>query len=867
MRVRTAYRTSALILASLVGSCSSDPDPKKQETPATCALAGTKFEVGDPDGHADPFGAKAAGQARASRIKDGATFPQPAHGRQRIETGDFVLINDRIAVVIEDKGLSDGYGRFGGEILAIDRVGDDGKPLGLSKYNETLMGLAFDTIDPTSVSVLKDGSDGGEAVVRVTGPLKTIPFMAESLKALFPNTYEGEFAFDYVLTPGSPMLTIRFGVINPTAEDYDFGLNRPGSEEFYGFFQGSNTQLVTPEKGYAKPRDRTQWAGFDGGAFGFAWRVLDDLPMSFGITQSGFQLFQGEGFEAKACARTTIDRIQVIAGGPEYDGLREAVRDALKEPAWRPVTGTLKDAKGAPVADAWIHGVDASGAYLTRTKSAADGSFTLHGPPGAAITVVPQKRGYPTHAGTSVAAAEASVALTFAPEATLHVTAVDDVDGKPLPVRVQVIPKTKQPATPDEFGVLDEVRDRLWQEFAVTGEATLPVPPGEHTVVVSRGYEWELLEQTVTANAGEVTEVKATLAHSVDSTNVMCADFHIHSQNSADSNDPVVHKVKGAIADGLDIPISSEHEWVIDFQPEIVKLGLTDWAFGMASSELTTFTWGHFGVVPLTPRADAVNNGAVEWIGNKPAQVFSTVHGLPEKPVLIVNHPRSEGFGGYFSSAKWKRDTNQGDEELWNDQFEAIEVFNDSDFESNREDTVADWFAFLNLGRKMVAVGSSDSHQLRTSPVGYPRTCLWFGHDDPKKLTPMTVRDSVAAGTSVVSGGLFMTVAGPGGERPGQSVKVPAGGAEFTITVESASWIGAESLETIVNGKTVSTTPLTPTTGSGPSKRAVQTVKVDLDPAAPHNWVVFHAKGAGDLAPLHPGRKPFAVSNAVFLTK
>ncbi len=866
MRSKTAFRTSALLLASLVGSCSSDPDPTPPDPGADCALAGTKFEVGDPDGHPDPFGAKAAGQARASRIKDASTFPQPAHGRQRIETGDFVLINDRVAVVIEDKGLSDGYGRFGGEILAIDRVGDDGKPMGVSKYNETLLGLAFDTIDPTSVSVLKDGSDGGEAIVRVTGPLKTIPFMAESLKALFPNTYEGEFAFDYVLQPGSPMVTLRFGVINPTNEAYDFGLNRPGSEEFYGFFQGSHSQLVTPEKGYAKPKDRTQWAGFDSGTFNFAWRVLDELPMSFGITQSGFQLFQGEGFEAPACAKTFIDRVQIVAGGPEYDGLREAVREALNEPAWRAVQGTLKDGAGAPVVDAYVHAVDDKGAYLTRTKTDATGAWALHAPPGAAIKIVPQKRGYPVHAGTAVSATETDVALAFAPHATIHVTAKEEGTDKALPVRVQVIPKTPLPATPEEYGVIDEAAGRLHQEFAVTGEATLIVPPGEHTVVVSRGYEWELLEQTVTATAGEVAEVAATLAHSVDSTGVMCADFHIHSSNSADSSDPVVHKVKGAIADGLDIPVSSEHEWVIDFQPEIVKLGLTDWAFGMASSELTTFTWGHFGVVPLTPRADAINNGAVEWIGNKPAQVFSTVHGLPEKPVLIVNHPRSEGFGGYFSSAQWKRDTNTGDEVLWDDGFDAIEVFNDSDFESNREESVADWFAFLNLGMKKIAVGSSDSHSIRTSPVGYPRTCLWFGHDDPKALTPMIVRDAIASGSAVVSGGLYMTVAGPGGERPGQSVKVPSGGAEFTITVESASWLGDATLETIVNGKTVSTTPLTPS-GTGTSKRSVQTVKVDLDPAATHNWVVFHAKGTGDLAPLHPGRRPFAVSNAVFLEK
>lgn len=865
MRFKTAFHSAPLLLGSFVLSCSSDDaTPKQEDAGVTCALATKTFEVGDANGHADPFGAKAAGQARASRIKDGATFPQPAHGRQKIATGDFVLINDRIAVVIEDKGLSDGYGRFGGEILAIDKVGPDGKPMGVSKFNETLIGLAFDTINPTSVTVLKDGSDGKEAVVRVTGPLQTIPFMAESLKALYPNRYESQFAFDYVLTPGSPMVTIRYGVINDTADELDFGVNRPGSEEFYGFFQGSQSQMATAETGFAKPRNTTDWAAFDSGAFGFAWRTTGKPSMSFGITQSGFQLYTGEGFVAPACQRTLVDRVQIIAGGPDYDGIREAVREALKEPAWRAIKGTLKDSKGAPIADAWIHGTDPAGAYLTRTRTATDGTFTLHGPPGAAIKLIPQKRGYPTHAGTEVAAATADVALAFAPEALLHVVAKEGTKG--LPVRVQVIPKDAPPATPEAWGVEDERNGRLHQEFVMNGDATLPVPPGEHRVIVSRGYEWELFDTTVTVAAGETKEIAASLVHSVDSTGVMCADFHIHSMFSADSSDSVVYKVKGAVADGLDIPISSEHEWVIDFQPEIEKLGVSEWAFGMASSELTTFTWGHFGVVPLTPNDKAVNHGAVEWIGNPPSKVFATAHALPEKPLVIVNHPRSEGFGGYFSAARYNRTTNTGDATLWSDQFEAIEVFNDSDLESNRSESVADWFAFLNLGRKMIAVGSSDSHHLRTSPIGYPRTCLYFGHDDPKKLTPVGVRDVVASGNAVISGGLFMTATGPAGERPGKTVKVPAGGAEFTVTVESASFVGAPTLETIVNGKTISTTPLT-ASGSGPSKRYEQKVTVNLDPAAKTNWVVFHAKAPGDLAPLHPGRKPFAVSNAIFLEK
>ncbi|MFO0593524.1 MAG: hypothetical protein U0441_38640, partial [Polyangiaceae bacterium] len=103
-------------------------------TAAACPIPADPFELGDGVGHPDPYGAKAAGQARAGRIVTEDDIVQPAHGRQKTHVGDLVLANDRIAVTIEDKGLSDGYARFGGEILAIDAVGEDGRPMGLSYY-------------------------------------------------------------------------------------------------------------------------------------------------------------------------------------------------------------------------------------------------------------------------------------------------------------------------------------------------------------------------------------------------------------------------------------------------------------------------------------------------------------------------------------------------------------------------------------------------------------------------------------------------------------------------------------------------------------------------------------------------------------
>lgn len=836
------------------GSTSSGPPP--------CSLA--TFEAGSPSGHADPFGAKAAGQARAGRIADVAQIAQPAHGRQQIETGDYLLINDKISVVIEAPGESDGYAPFGGEILAIDAVGDDGKPRGVSMYNETLVGFALQIVKPTSVGVIADGSDGKEAIVRVTGPLKTVPFLDGPIKKLFPTDYALDVAYDYVLAPGADAVKVRVSVRNTTGDVIDFGVNKPGKDEFYGMFHYSRSQTVTAEHGYGKVSGQMSWVGFDGGAWGFAFRPPAGEKLEYGFEQSGFELYWGNGFIADACAITTKDRYDLVAGGPDYDGLREAVRRTAGEPAWRAITGTVKDGFGEAVADAWVHGLDDKGAYLTRARTDASGAFALHAPPGQAIKIVPQKQGYPTHAGAEVAADASTAALTFAPHATLHVVAVDEDLGTPIPARIQVVPALPQTATPEEWGVLDEVNGRLWQELSATGDATLVVPPGMHRIIVSHGYEWELFDTTVNVAAGDKTDVTAAIAHTVDTTGVMCADFHIHSVHSADSNDSVEHKVRGAIADGLDVPVSTEHEWVIDFQPVIEKLGLSAWAFGMPGSELTTFKWGHFGVVPITPKTNVKNHGAVDWIGKSPAETFAAAHAIPDSPLVIINHPRSTGFGGYFSAAAYDRTKDVGDPTLWSPDFEAIEVFNDSDFESNRKDSVADWFGMLNHGKSMWAVGSSDSHHLRTSPVGYPRTCLRFGHDDPKKLTASDVRDAVKKGASTISGGLYMAVVGPNGERPGEKVVAADGKATFLVTVEAPSWMAADTLETIVDGVTVSTEPLLPI-GSGKAKRYANQVNVTFDPQKPRSWVVFHAKGEGDLAPLHPGRRPFAVSNAVFL--
>jgi hypothetical protein len=876
--VKNASRSAAVFLCGLSLSCGTAPpdtEPPPDDPPVMEERCPTsRFQGGSADGHADPFGARAAKQARAARVRSPDWIRQPGDARHAIREGDFVLVNDQVAVYIEAPGHSDGYQPYGGDILAVDRVGADGRPTGSSLFGEMLLTFSRQVVDAQSVTVLNDGSDGKAAVIRSIGQLRDIPFLGV-LSGLASEVYDFPAAVDYVLEPGADKIRIRIGLFNTRKTTADLS-----QLQLVGFFNGSRSQAYTPEAGFASVPSDLGWLGFvnDGASFGF-------LPLRGGLgflyDSTGAVVLRAahdEGYKLAACETKWVDYADLAIAGPELDSLMESVRRAQSQPAWRTVRGEVREDGGAPIPGAWVFLRTADGArkLLSRVRSNEKGEFELHAPPtGQAIKteLLAYQSGYAASAPVALAADATTAQLKLAAHGTIVVRAEDAATKRKLPVRVQVVPQSAVAQLPAHFGVSFEVNGRLIQDFAVTGETRLSVPPGQHRVIVSRGYEWELVEQTVDVAAGKTVEVTASLAHSVDTTNVMCADFHIHSFYSADSSDPVDYKVKGAIADGLDIPVSSEHEYVIDFQPVIQKLGLTQWAFGMPSEEFTTFTWGHFGIIPKYPLPMEPNRGAIDWSSppaKKPPEIFRTIAELPEKPVLIVNHPSGGGFGAYFSSVGFDRDTATGDAEMWSDQFGAVEVFNDSDLESNRKKSLADWFALLNHGKRVWAVGSSDSHGLRTSPIGYPRTCLTFGHDSPERLTSEAVRDALRSGQATVSGGLYISVTGPGGVGPGGEVKgVPPGPLPFNIVVQSPRWLSASRLEVIVDGETADTVELRESVTMPPQGRRYEaTVSVTARSMRPQHWVVFHASTPGtpakDLAPLHPGRRPFAVSNPIF---
>ncbi len=144
------------------------------------------------------------------------------------DIGDFLLENDQIRVAILNGRDSPGPGVYGGSVVDIDRrrsaVGYEGGQ-GRDRFAEMFPVANLIVPDPTAtdVSVIKDGSDGEEAGIRVEGDgeflfeaIGLLRAQEDLLGVVFPNVRTRiRFRTDYLLHPGERFITMRTVLLLP----------------------------------------------------------------------------------------------------------------------------------------------------------------------------------------------------------------------------------------------------------------------------------------------------------------------------------------------------------------------------------------------------------------------------------------------------------------------------------------------------------------------------------------------------------------------------------------------------------------------------------------------------------------------------
>ncbi len=840
-----------LLLCVLLVACGDDA--------ATCP---GPIEDGDPNGHPDPLGASAT-EARAGRIH-AADLPPVASGLITWQDGDFVLANDKVALVIEDVGDSDLYDPWGGRPVGLARV-EGGKLVSPNNFGELFILTGRSTVVTEAVSVIADGSDGGPAIVRARGRLHPIPFVESLAGILYNDQYTDiEAAIDYVLEPGAEHVDI----IMRYASARDQVTSVPSTMHAVMYSERTAPRAFQPGLGFDETLNSPYLALVEDGATSWAYTPGDGMLQS-SIAASGFLGAFGPGFEIPACGTSERLHAKLIIGGPGLDGVQAAAARTLGVEE-REITGTVTRG-GAPAAGIHVHATDGT-KYITRTTTDDSGAFTLHVPTAANVHLDAFAPG--DAIGTAEVGTGTSATIALPARGAIHVVATQN--AQPVPVRVQVL-AADVPRLPDNYGEKSVTRGRVYVEFPIDGDITLPVPPGDYEVIVSRGYEYEIVRQNVTVTAEATVEVDAQLDHVVDTTGIQCGDFHIHTWRSNDSGDDSLRKVSQAVADGLELPVRADHEYVADFKSEIAQLGVESYAAGFASVELTSMElWGHMGVFPLVPDPTRPNAGAPTWqtwptaaspdtpfTTLEPPVVFDAVRARSESPLVIINHPR--GGANYFDYVGFDPATGLADlEGSWDTKFTLVEGFNDSAWLANMNRSVRDWFGLLRAGRTVFATGSSDSHTISSSPVGYPRTCITLGTDDPRQLTANQVRDALGAGHSVISGGIYVT-AKLGAAGPGDTVTGAGSPMMVDVTVQAATWIDVDAIDVVVDGQVVDTIAIMPGDADAQNPVVRWSGQIPVQVQASGGFVVIAAYGDTALDPIHPGRIPFGVTNPIFV--
>ncbi|MGM0556362.1 MAG: hypothetical protein ACQEVA_08275 [Myxococcota bacterium] len=206
---------------------------------------------------------------------------------------------------------------------------------------------------------------------------------------------------------------------------------------------------------------------------------------------------------------------------------------------------------------------------------------------------------------------------------------------------------------PDEEG--DPSTRRYVERVAYSssdGRVLTHVRPGDYTLYFSRGPEYEVVTREVSVDGGGTIRANASLERKLDTTGYLNGDFHMHARGSIDSGLDYNERVISIAAEGVEVVVSSDHNYVSDYLPYIYRNALQPFLRSIVGVELTTFEFGHFNAFPLEYQVGSVNRGSVPWQRVPPQTIFDELRANgklgPDDTIIQVNHPR-DSILGYFS--------------------------------------------------------------------------------------------------------------------------------------------------------------------------------------------------------------------------
>ena len=370
----------------------------------------------------------------------------------------------------------------------------------------------------------------------------------------------------------------------------------------------------------------------------------------------------------------------------------------------------------------------------------------------------------------------------------------------------------------------------------------VPIAPGKYRLTATRGllYGIDQLDIEV-VTAGDAVAIRPFVVdRAVALDGFVSADMHVHAQASDDSGISNVARLRGYVAEHIDVMVSTDHDHIADFGPAIEELDVAEKieviigveVTSSTGSEAAPWTLGHHNAWPIEHRSNAHRQGAPPSQNLTLANLYALLRSDYGARVVQLNHPRPRSDdiseGAYFShmaTAGEAFDPNLPLTAPPNDtllalatdghtraiDFDAIEIMNGNGahlYHRVRDD----WYALLRQGYLSTGTANSDTHG-PSEIAAYPRNFV--------QLAAAAPFDPVAFDRAIRDGRVFGTTgplipefrvsdAGSGGSTGGMGELVASkdGRVVVEFRVAAPDWVPVDEVRLVANGEVVHTWPL-----------------------------------------------------------
>lgn len=446
---------------------------------------------------------------------------------------------------------------------------------------------------------------------------------------------------------------------------------------------------------------------------------------------------------------------------------------------------------------------------------------------------------------------------------SVAVTVTDDETGQPVPARISIINDRGQGA--DIFHPTGaNYAQRKGMIYTKGDRISLELPAGRYQFFATRGMEWSRARQTISLGDPKGAQVDLRIRRQVDTRGFVAADTHIHTITFSGHGDASVEERMLTLAgEGVELAVATDHNHFTDYTPFQAKLELNPFFTPVTGNEVTTKN-GHFCAFPFQPGGAVPDHHQDDWV-----KLVADIRAKGARAV-IWNHPY---YPNYEDSAYTKFRFNRASGDRFNGpafHFNAMELVNSSssltiardELKNNPMRLFNDWFAILNRGEKITAVGASDTHTVE-GPVGQGRTYIRSSMDDAARLNVDELVGSFLAGDTSVGYGIFAEASVNQSRRMGEMIRPVDGKAEVEVRVAAADWIKPRRAIIFLNGLPVAEKKLSPKSGKPFDQRLKFSVKTP-----PHDaYLVCAVFGDGVREPYWPTLAKFtaAIANPIYV--